>query len=74
MTQLLYIPGGGGGHLPNFYTRVCQRGLRNCTLSLAIFWKKTPFLMQLFGEKQAVFLANFAKMYPFLTILLKIGA
>ncbi len=55
-----------GGHLPNFCTRVCQRGLRNSTLSVAIFWKKTPFLLQFFGKKHAVFLANFAEMYPFL--------
>ncbi len=31
---------GGGGHLPNFCTRVCQRGFRNCTLSLAFFLEK----------------------------------
>ncbi len=30
------------------------------------FWKKTPFLLQFFGKNHAVFLANFAKMYPFL--------
>ncbi len=28
--------------------------------------KKTPFLLQFFGEKHAVFLANFAEMYPFM--------
>ncbi len=28
---------GGGGPLPNFCTRVCQHGLWNCTLSVAIF-------------------------------------
>ncbi len=58
--------GPGGGHLPNFFTRLCQRSLRNSTLSVAIFWKKTPFLLQFFGKKHAVFLANFAEMYPFL--------
>ncbi len=41
----------GEGALPNLCTRVCQRGLWNCTLSLAFFWKKTPFLLQFFGEK-----------------------
>ncbi len=59
----LLIP---GGHLSNFCTRVCQRGLRNSTLSVAIFWKKTPFLLQFSGKKHAVCLANFAEMYPFL--------
>ncbi len=39
-----------GGHLPNFCTRVCQRGLRNSTLSVANFWKKIPFLLQFFGK------------------------
>ncbi len=34
----------GGGLFPNFCTRVCQRGLRTHTLSLAKFAKKTPFL------------------------------
>ena len=55
-----------GGHLPNFCTRMCQHSLRNCTLSLAIFWKKTPFLLQFFGKKHAVSLGNLAKMYPLL--------
>ncbi len=40
------------------------------TVSLAIFWKKTPFLLQFFGKKHAVFLAKFAKMYPFFNIIL----
>ncbi len=30
---------GGGGYLPNFCMPVCQRGLRNHTLSLAKFVK-----------------------------------
>ncbi len=55
----------GGGHLPIFCTRVFQCHFRNCTLSLAIFWKKTPFLLQLFGKNHAVFVANFAKMNHF---------
>ncbi len=40
----------GEGHFPDFCMRVCQRGLRNHTLSLPIFLKKTPFLLQYFGE------------------------
>ncbi len=42
------------GHYPIFCTRVCQRGLQKCTLSLAIFWKKTPFLLQFFGKNHAL--------------------
>ncbi len=33
----------------------------------AIFLKKIPFLLQCFGEKNVVFLATFAQMYPFVT-------
>ncbi len=36
-----------GGHLPNFCTRVCQRGLRNGTLSVAIFLEKTGYRSRL---------------------------
>ena len=38
----------GGGHLPNFCMQVCQRSLRNCTLSLAIFLKKDTLSLAIF--------------------------
>ncbi len=58
---------GGGGHLPNFCTRVCQRGLQNHTLSLAIFLKKRhPFSCNFLVKNNAIFPANSAKMYPFI--------
>ncbi len=57
----IYCKEGGG------FWCITSRG-DTLSLSLAIFFslKKTPFLLQCFGEKHAVFLTTFAKMYPFM--------
>ena len=59
------IDTGGGGHLPNFCMRVCQRGVQNHTLSLATFLKKTPFLLQFFWWKICCFPCKFCQNVPF---------
>ncbi len=54
----------GGGLFPNFCTRVCQRGLRTHTLSLAKFVKKTPFLLHFLWVKHR-FSYKFCQKVPF---------
>ncbi len=66
MKQGVSLP---GGFSPDFCTRVCQRGLRTHTLSLVKCAKKTPFLLQFFWGKHAVFVTNLAKMYLFLNMI-----
>ncbi len=44
----------GGGHLPNFCTRVCKRGLRH------------PFSCNFFVKNMLFSLQNSAKTYPFM--------
>ena len=63
-----YLPLGVdplGGHLPN-----CLIFVRRCANVVS---KTVPFLLQFFWKKKhAVFLANFAEMYPFLNKIAKI--
>ncbi len=66
-----------GRDLPNFCTWVCQRGLRNHTLFLAIFFFQShPFSCNILVKNMLfkLFLANFGKMYPFMNNIAENGA